>query len=72
MEEKSNLHSKSLLQNLRSGNLYSSPLFQSFNTYFLKVIVNAWFSVLFVPSDCKVSKTSYMIRLYSKLLKFEF
>ena len=33
--------------------------------------LNAWFSVLFLPSDCKVSKTSYLIRLYSKLLKFE-
>ena len=27
------------------------------------VIVIAWFSVLFLPSDCKVSKTSYLIRL---------
>ena len=48
--------SKSLLQNLRSGNLYSRPIFQSFNTDFLKVTVNAWFSILFLPSDCKVSK----------------
>ena len=63
--------SKSLLQNLRSGNLYSRCLFQSFNTDFLKVTVNAWFSILFLPSDCKVSKTSYLIRLYSKLQKFE-
>ena len=35
------------------------------------VIVIALFSVLFLPSDCKVSKTSYLIRLNSKLLKFE-
>ena len=33
--------------------------------------LNAWFSVLFLPSDCKVSKASYLIRLNSKLLKFE-
>ena len=38
---------------------------------FPQVIVNAWFSILFLPSDCKVSKTSYLIRLYSKLLKVE-
>ena len=35
------------------------------------VIVNAWFSVLFLPSHCKVSKTSYLIRRNSKLLRFE-
>ena len=35
------------------------------------VIVNEWFSVLFLPSHFKVSKTSYLIRLSSKLLKFE-
>ena len=38
---------------------------------FPQVIVNAWFSILFLPFDCKVSKTSYLIRLYSKLLKVE-
>ena len=74
LEEKSNLHcsSKSLLQNLRSGNLYSKPLFQAVNTDFHKLVtVIAWFSVLFLPSHFKVSKTSYLIRLSSKLLKFE-
>ena len=35
------------------------------------VILNAWFSVLFLSFHCKVSKTSYLIRLNSKLLKFE-
>ena len=37
----------------------------------LPVIVIAWFSVLCLPCDCKVSKTSYLFQAYSKLLKFE-
>jgi len=73
LEEKSNLHysSKSLLQNLKSGILYSKPLFQAFNTDFHKLVtVIAWFSVLSLPSHFKVSNTSYLMRLNSKLLKF--
>ena len=36
------------------------------------VIVIAWFSVLFLPSDCKVSKTSHLIRLIPSFWSLKF
>ena len=78
MEVKSNLHCSKKITTLESEKwklLFKAFYVTSISSIQISsnfaVIVIAWFSVLFLPSRCKVSKTSYLIRLNSKLLKFE-